>query len=63
VNAFSTANTSASSAKQGGTALEFVKGMYSQVNQKSPNTQMKELTGALDNTSLNTTINPQSKHK
>jgi hypothetical protein len=62
VNAYTTPDTSASSAK-GGKAMEFVKSMYSQVNQKSPNTQMKELTGALDNTTLNTTINPQSKHK
>ena len=63
MTAFSTANTSASSVKQGGTAMDFVKSMYSQVNQKSPNTQMEELTGALDNTTLNTTINPQSKGK
>jgi hypothetical protein len=27
-----------------------------------PNTQMKELTGALDNTILSTTLNLQSKH-
>ena len=43
--------------------MEFVKSMYSQVNHKSPNTQMKELTGALDNTTLSTTLNPQSKQK
>ncbi len=63
MTAFSIANTSASSAKQDGTAMEFVKSMYSQVYQKSPNTQMKELIGELDSTDLNTSIIPQSKHK
>ena len=43
--------------------MEFVKSMYSQANQKSPNMQMKELTCVLDNTTLSTTLNPQSKHK
>ena len=62
VNAYTTLNTSASSAK-GRNATEFVKSLISQVNQKSPNTQMKELTCALDNTTLSTTLNPQSKHK
>ena len=62
VNAYTTLDTSASSAK-GGKAMEFVKSMFSQVNQKSPNTQMNELTSAMDNTTLSTTINPQSKHK
>ena len=62
VNAYTTLDTSASSAK-GGKAMEFVKSMYSQVNQKSPNTQKKKLTGALDNTTLNITMNPQNKHK
>ncbi len=63
MTAFSTANTSASSAKQGGTAMEFIKSIYSHINHKSPNMQMKQLNGALDKTTLNTTINPQSKHK
>ena len=54
VNPFLIQNTSASSAKDGN-------GSRAQSNQKSPNTQMKELTGALDSTTL--TVNPQSKQK
>ena len=49
-----TPNTSANSAKQG---------VFNSKNEMSPNTEMKELTGALNSTTLNTTVNPQSKQK
>jgi hypothetical protein len=39
--------------------MEFVKSLISQVNQKSTNTQIKELTSGLDTTTLNTAINPK----
>ena len=56
VNPFMTPNTSASSAKQGASSTQGK-------NEMSPNTEMKQLTSVLNNTSLDTSINPQSKHK
>ena len=49
-----TPNTSANSAKQG---------VVNSKNEMSPNKEMKDLTGALNSTTLNTTVNPQSKQK
>ena len=54
VNPFMTPNTSANSAKQGSSQPK---------NELSPNTEMKELANSLTNTSLNMTVNPQSKGK
>ena len=58
-NPFLTPNTSATSAKQGASA----KGK----NELSPNTEMKQLTSVLSSTSLNSSMNtsqdPQSKHR
>jgi hypothetical protein len=54
INPFAMKSILVSSAKDGN-------GSRAQSNQKSPNTQMKELTGALDSNTL--TINPQSKGK
>ena len=54
INPFLVQSTSANSAKDGN-------GSRAMSLQKSPNTQMKELSSALDSTTL--TINPQSKGK